>query len=203
MHSAAEAANLAQTHGVTKNIAKSLLSKGQALLVLGQIYEAAECLEQAVTLADRIAHGSLRWKTRLRLAEAYALWGRPNGEILNQAQGLAKHIANSLDDDHMRAVFLASPLIIELKSNARSAAGLAQASSPDQPPTSAYPAGLTGREVAVLRLVAQGATDRQIAATLFISVKTVNAHMTNILNKLNCDNRTAATTFAIQHGLVE
>ncbi len=194
---------MAQTHGVTKNMAKSLLCEGQALLRLGRIQEAAQCLDRAVTLADSIRHGSLRWKTRLRLAEAYALWGRPNGEILNQAMGLVTRIANSLDDDHMRAAFLASPLIVELKSNARSAAPFAPASSSDPPNTSEYPAGLTGREVAVLRLVAQGATNRQIAATLSISVKTVNAHMTNILNKIDCDNRTAATTFAIQHGLLE
>ncbi|MFN8470098.1 MAG: AAA family ATPase [Caldilineaceae bacterium] len=203
LHSAAEAAKMAQTHGVTKNMAKSLLCEGQALLRLGRINEAAQCLERAVTLADSIRHGSLRWKTRLRLAEAYALWGRPHGEFLNQALDLVTRIANSLDDDHMRAAFLAWPLIIELKSNARSAAVFAQPLSPDPSPTSEYPVGLTDREVAVLRLVAHGATNRQIAATLFISVKTVNAHMTNILNKINCDNRTAATTFAIQHGLVE
>jgi DNA-binding NarL/FixJ family response regulator len=65
-----------------------------------------------------------------------------------------------------------------------------------------YPAGLTQREVEVLQLVATGATNKQVADTLHISVRTVNTHMTNILNKIGCDNRTAAAAFAIQHHLV-
>ena len=54
----------------------------------------------------------------------------------------------------------------------------------------------------MLRQVAKGATNQQIADNLYISVRTVNTHMTNILNKINCDNRTAATVYAIQHNLV-
>ncbi len=45
-------------------------------------------------------------------------------------------------------------------------------------------------------------TNRQIGEALHISVRTVNTHVTNILNKIACDNRTAAATFATQHGLV-
>jgi DNA-binding NarL/FixJ family response regulator len=51
-------------------------------------------------------------------------------------------------------------------------------------------------------MIAQGATNRQIAETLIISVKTVNAHVTNILNKIGCDNRAAAAAFAVQQGLL-
>jgi DNA-binding NarL/FixJ family response regulator len=68
--------------------------------------------------------------------------------------------------------------------------------------TGGFPAGLTAREVEVLRLVAGGATNRQIAEQLHLSVGTVNSHLTNILNKIGCENRTAATAFALQHGLV-
>jgi predicted ATPase/DNA-binding NarL/FixJ family response regulator len=64
-----------------------------------------------------------------------------------------------------------------------------------------YPDRLTAREAEVLRLVAQGATDRQIAEALSISVKTVNGHVANILGKLGCANRTAAAAIAVQHGL--
>ena len=53
----------------------------------------------------------------------------------------------------------------------------------------------------MLRLVAQGATNRAIAESLHISVKTVNAHVTHILNKTGCANRAAAAAFAVQHGL--
>ena len=70
---------------------------------------------------------------------------------------------------------------------------------PEKP---AYPAGLTEREIEVLRLVASGATNQHVANVLHISVRTVNTHMTNILNKTGCDNRTAASAFAIQNNLV-
>ena len=54
------------------------------------------------------------------------------------------------------------------------------ASSPERTPL--YPDGLTQREVEVIRLVAAGRTDREIAEELVISVRTVNTHMGNILN---------------------
>ncbi len=66
----------------------------------------------------------------------------------------------------------------------------------------AYPAGLTAREVEVLRLVAKGLTNAEIAQTLVLSEKTVAHHLTHIFNKANVDNRAAATAFAFQHGLV-
>ena len=65
-----------------------------------------------------------------------------------------------------------------------------------------YPAGLTAREVEVLRLVSQGLTDMQVAEQLIISPRTVNSHLTSMYNKLGVDSRTAATRFAFEHGLV-
>ncbi|MEJ2302288.1 MAG: response regulator transcription factor [Anaerolineales bacterium] len=61
---------------------------------------------------------------------------------------------------------------------------------------------LTEREIDVLRLVAQGASNPQIAETLCISVNTVKTHLKNILAKLQLDNRTQAATYAVQSGLV-
>ena len=62
--------------------------------------------------------------------------------------------------------------------------------------------GLTPRELDVLRLIASGKTDRQIADALFITPKTANHHVTRILAKLECRNRAAATALALQQGLV-
>ena len=61
--------------------------------------------------------------------------------------------------------------------------------------------GLTAREREVLRLVAKGLHDRDIAAMLFISTRTVNYHVTNMLTKLGMDSRTAAAAFAVRNGL--
>jgi DNA-binding CsgD family transcriptional regulator len=68
-------------------------------------------------------------------------------------------------------------------------------------PVAGHPAGLTDREVEVLRLVAAGYTNRQIAEALFLAEKTVKNHVTHILTKIAAQNRAAAVGFALRHGL--
>jgi DNA-binding CsgD family transcriptional regulator len=63
------------------------------------------------------------------------------------------------------------------------------------------PAGLTPRELEVLRLVAEGRSDREIAEMLFISHNTAMKHVANILMKLDVESRTAAAAFAHRHGI--
>jgi DNA-binding CsgD family transcriptional regulator len=63
-------------------------------------------------------------------------------------------------------------------------------------------AGLTERELEVLRLVAAGETNKAIAADLFVSERTVDRHMSNIFAKLGVSSRAAATAHAYQHGLI-
>jgi DNA-binding CsgD family transcriptional regulator len=70
------------------------------------------------------------------------------------------------------------------------------------PAAPAYPAGLTTREVEVLRLLAQGLTYAQIAENLIITRRTVNGHVTSIYSKLGVNGRAAATRFAAEHHLV-
>ncbi|MDX1416254.1 MAG: response regulator transcription factor [Candidatus Promineifilaceae bacterium] len=60
---------------------------------------------------------------------------------------------------------------------------------------------LTGREVDVLRLVARGLTNQEIADRLFVSERTVRTHISNILGKLHLANRTQAALYALRHGL--
>jgi non-specific serine/threonine protein kinase len=69
-------------------------------------------------------------------------------------------------------------------------------------PTSPHPGALSAREQEVLRLVAQARTDREIAATLFLSQRTVNAHVASILGKLGVANRRAAASRARELGLL-
>jgi DNA-binding NarL/FixJ family response regulator len=68
------------------------------------------------------------------------------------------------------------------------------------PPT--YPDGLTAREVEVLRVVAQGLTNEQVAERLVISPRTVDTHLTSIYSKIGVSSRSAATRYAIEHHLV-
>jgi predicted ATPase/DNA-binding CsgD family transcriptional regulator len=64
------------------------------------------------------------------------------------------------------------------------------------------PAGLTPREVEVLRLVAQGLTNEQVANQLIISPRTVDTHLTSIYGKIGVSSRSAATRYAMEHHLV-
>lgn len=65
-----------------------------------------------------------------------------------------------------------------------------------------YPAGLTQREVDVLRLVAGGLTDAEVADQLYLSPRTVSSYLSSVFNKLGVNSRTAAAAFAIREGLV-
>ncbi len=66
-----------------------------------------------------------------------------------------------------------------------------------------YPAGLSQREVEVLRLIAAGKSNREIAKELFISPNTVANHVRNILTKTDTANRAEAAAFAISFNLID
>jgi DNA-binding CsgD family transcriptional regulator len=69
------------------------------------------------------------------------------------------------------------------------------------PATPSWPAGLTGREVEVLRLIAAGHSNRAIAEALFISPNTVLHHVSNIFAKTGVANRAEAAAYATRQGL--
>ena len=102
-------------------------------------------------------------------------------------------LAEGLRDPEPPADFLAAPEVAVLPAHAESG------SLAHPPPC---PLGLSGREVEVLRLVAEGLTNSQIAERLFISPKTVGSHLVSIFGKLGVTSRAGATRFAIEHGLV-
>ena len=81
-----------------------------------------------------------------------------------------------------------------------SASPRAAKAAPLPSPTS--PFGLTSRELDVLRLLAQGWTDAQIARQLVISLRTVNRHTSSLYSKLGVSSRTAATRVALEHHLL-
>ncbi|HEY3238602.1 MAG TPA: response regulator transcription factor, partial [Acidimicrobiia bacterium] len=70
-----------------------------------------------------------------------------------------------------------------------------------RPAAPALPGGLTEREAEVLRLVAEGKTNREIAAALYLSEKTVARHLSNMFTKLGVTSRAAATAFALREGI--
>ena len=67
----------------------------------------------------------------------------------------------------------------------------------------AYPDRLTEREVEVLRLIAAGNSNREIATDLVLSVRTVERHITNVYGKISARGRADATLYALDHGLTD
>ena len=62
---------------------------------------------------------------------------------------------------------------------------------------------LTNREKEILLLISEGKSNQEIADELFITLKTVKTHVSNILSKLDVDDRTQAAIYAFKHGIVK
>ncbi len=73
---------------------------------------------------------------------------------------------------------------------------------PPAPALPRDPNALTSREIEVLRLVAAGLSDAQVAARLVISRRTVSTHLTAIYGKLGVNSRSSATRYALDHHLI-
>jgi len=117
------------------------------------------------------------------------------------AQGyLLKDIA---PDDLVRAVRAAYLGHVQLHPDIARKLMSAVATKEEPPETSAPTSleALTEREVEVLRLIAAGLNNREIADRLVISDKTVKTHVSNILSKLHLEDRTQAAIYALRHGL--
>ena len=80
---------------------------------------------------------------------------------------------------------------------------LAAAGQREVPASAGWPAGLTDREVEVLRLIARGRSNREVAERLFISPKTVGRHVENVYAKIEVSSRAAAALFAMEHRLLD
>jgi DNA-binding CsgD family transcriptional regulator len=174
-------------------VAASALDEVAARLGTAAVQAMAAYAAGAVELAAGDAAGSLPYLrkaaqtwTRVdcpyELARTRVLVGRALLELGDPGSGQAELRA-------ARTAFLAlgaAPALAEVE----------RILSPD-----ALPAGLTGREVEVLRLVAAGRSNAAIAAELFLSEKTVARHLSNIFTKLEVGSRTAAAAYAFEHDL--
>ncbi|HET9014898.1 MAG TPA: AAA family ATPase [Thermomicrobiaceae bacterium] len=142
-------------------------------------------LQQSRTLADACAAPFERALTLLELAGLRAAEGNPDEARTLMAE--VRSICEPLE---------AKPTLERV---ATLEARLAAVPAPKRPH---YPAGLTAREVEVLRLVAEGFSDAEVAARLYLSRRTVGTHLTAIYTKLGVSSRAAATRFAVEHGLL-
>ena len=147
-------------------------------------YDNAEThLQASLTLADACAAPYERALTLLAIAE------------LRAATGTSDDARRLLDEVRI----ICAPLDAKPALARADALAARLAATPATAPS--YPAGLSAREAEVLRLIAHGLTNRQVAERLFLSPRTVEQHLRTIYNKLGVATRAAATHFAVTNGL--
>ena len=166
--------------------------RARALAALGRSDEAMVVLRAAQHAAAECGARALLW----RLHADDAMLHRAAGEhaaaatAAATARALIEELAALVQEGELRERF------------ALDASALLPPADPQPTRPVRYPAGMTAREVEVLRLVARGLTDVEVAARLFLSPRTVSTHLRSIYGKLDVSSRTAAARFATEHGLV-
>ncbi|MGQ0432576.1 MAG: LuxR C-terminal-related transcriptional regulator [Microthrixaceae bacterium] len=155
--------------------AAALSCRGRLHLAAGDADAAAATLREAVQHWQQLEVPYEVATARLLLGQAYRLCGDEDraAKSLASAATIFDRLGAALDARHIR----------------------------DLTTTTTLPAGLTAREAEVLALVASGQTNKEIAAALHLSERTVARHLSNIFAKVGATSRTAAAAFAFDNGL--
>lgn len=175
---AGELENIAAGFGSLYLNALVSVAKGALLLADGDAASACAALRRAWTAWHELDAPYEAARARLRMAEAF--------------RQLGDHDSATMELDAARRVF----------EQLGAAPDLAQPHELAEQRGAEPAAGLTSREIEVLRLMATGATNREIADTLVISEHTARRHLQNIFAKIGVSSRTAATAYAYEHDLV-
>jgi len=213
-----------------KSIADALLGEGALALDRGDVCTGGvawdECLRIAVELEDRmIIAAALEWSSHLAasgtartaahvLGAASAMRDRfgfpPGARLVDEHKNIVRGLRSQLGEASFKSAFEEGRGLPPDEAIAEARVILDQAiSDPTVVPLSALSnpsraglAGLSPREVEVLRLLVEGHSNAEIGDALFIGVRTVRAHVASILAKLDVPTRTAASSYAIRHDLV-
>lgn len=179
-------------------------------LAIGDVAVASELAAEFREVAAMIGTPLLRARAARAAAQAALARGDAKAALVEArtAFGIAQELGVRFDAASARLLVADACRALGDDDAATTEAGLAQrdlaalrVSVAPKAGNVDFPDGLTAREVDVLRLVAAGRTNRQIAGELFISEKTVSTHLSHIFTKLGLTTRAAATGYAFEHGL--
>jgi ATP/maltotriose-dependent transcriptional regulator MalT len=151
--------------------------------------------EGAMAIAEGEAHAALE-----ALRRAFHHWERLDAPYESaRVRVLLARACRALGDDEAAGLELEAAGIAFEQLGAPP--DLVRLDGPNAAPRPVSKSPLTSRELHVLRLIARGRTNREIAEELSLSERTIDRHVSNILTKLDVRSRTAATTYAYDHGL--
>jgi DNA-binding CsgD family transcriptional regulator len=171
--------------------------KGEALIALGQVDEAEAALREARRGAEERGVRPLLWqvhRAQARLHRARKEYAEARGECAT-AQEIITALAATIDDEAERNRFARAALA--------SLPTLPKARPPSRRLEAERFGGLTRREREVAAEIARGKSNRQVAASLFTSERTVASHVSHILAKLGFTSRTQIAVWARDNGLAE
>ncbi|HEV2109287.1 MAG TPA: tetratricopeptide repeat protein [Thermomicrobiales bacterium] len=197
---------LGVVHGAAGDAGRAMPLQREALILrreMGDRRGIIECIEGIASLLV-LRRGSHEHRLAVRLlAAATALREvirapRPPAER-EAHDRLVRAIRSAIANDAFEAAWDQGTGVS--LDDAVDAAEAAAEATPVPVPADAPVAGLSTRETEVLRLVARGLTNQEIADQLFLSPRTVHAHLYAIFRKLDVSSRSAATRFALEHGL--
>lgn len=205
-------------------ITTTLYILGYIALRQDNLEQAAVCHSEGLSLALEIGNEKQIGQHLIGLARVAATKGRTeqaarlfgaasarldvNASMNSSERAEYEHdvikVRAQLGDSAFKILWNEGYALIPEQALARSQPDLSPEANPNTKanPRPEYPEGLTSREVEILRLVAHGFTDAQIAERLVISPRTVNTHITSIYRKIGATSRSSATRYAIERKLI-
>lgn len=183
-----ELASIAATVATVPLRGAASFSAGYLAIGQGRADEARHCFEDACDLYSRSEAPYETGRARIQLARALGALGRVDAAV--EQIRVAKELLSGLKAD------------LELTRAEKAISDILSRQVVNRTGGREKPGGLTGREIEVLRLVAEGLSNQAIAERLFVSDHTVHRHLANILDKLDASTRAAAVAQAARRGLL-
>jgi NarL family two-component system response regulator LiaR len=202
---------IADDHAVVRQGLKMFLSLNAEFEIIGEATNGAEALRMAHQLTPDVVLMDLLMPEMDGITATAAIRRElPDTEVIAltsvledksvtgaiRAGAIGYLLKDTESDELIRAIKAAANGQVQLSPKA-AARLMREIRTPESPES------LTERETEVLRLLAQGKANKEIAHELVIGEKTVKTHVSNILSKLNVSSRTQAALYAVRIGLVE